>query len=180
MSHSVYFWSSANFNSPFSHLHSSEHGLISKIVISFVFFICNKPEVLFRLKRWVLPIVKRTAHSDIKVVLHILYVYSLFYYSLLVIFLIVIIFELWFLFVRYLPIDLYFYLPLVCMFLMSLNAFRFNVSRIAEWEENALLVGRKLLDDNISHIIYPHGSYPPIQVRVILPLNIIVYPIRNL
>ena len=35
---------------------------------------------------------------------------------------------------------------------MNLNAFRFNVSRIAEWEENALLVGRKLLDDNISHL----------------------------
>ena len=73
-----------------------------------------------------------------------------------------------------------FYLYLICIFAYESNAFRFNVSRIAEWEENALLVGRKLLDNNISHIIYPHGSYPPIQVRVILPLNIIVYPIRNL
>ena len=27
-----------------------------------------------------------------------------------------------------------------------------TISRIPEWEENALLVGRKLLDDNISHL----------------------------
>ena len=45
-----------------------------------------------------------------------------------------------------------FYLYLICIFAYESNAFRFNVSRIAEWEENALLVGRKLLDDNISHL----------------------------
>ena len=45
-----------------------------------------------------------------------------------------------------------FYLYLICIFAYESNAFRFNVSRIAEWEENALLVGRKLLDNNISHL----------------------------
>ena len=110
-----------------------------------------------------------------------------------------------------------FYLYLICIFAYESNAFRFNVSRIAEWEENALLVGRKLLDDNISHLYsydtsvttdhddylsnalevsvvnlsielhiwadnvwrgYPHGSYHPLQVRIIQPLNInrIPYP----
>ena len=35
---------------------------------------------------------------------------------------------------------------------MSLNRFRFNVSCIAEREENALLVERTLLDTNTSHL----------------------------
>ena len=36
--------------------------------------------------------------------------------------------------------------------LMNLIRFRFNVSRIAEREENALLVERTLLDTNTSHL----------------------------
>ena len=39
----------------------------------------------------------------------------------------------------------------MCMFLMSLNAFRFNHQPYSRVGENALLVGRKLLDKNTSH-----------------------------
>ena len=41
--------------------------------------------------------------------------------------------------------------------LMNLTRLDSTFSRIAEREENALLVGRKLLDDNISHL-YSYDS----------------------
>ena len=77
VSHSVYFWSSAKSNSPFSHLHSSEHGLVSNRFVLFCFFICNKPEVLFRVKTLRLPCVKKTADSGHQGISH---AYCIFYY----------------------------------------------------------------------------------------------------
>ena len=64
-------------NSPFSHLHSSEHGLVSNRLFYFVFFICNKPEVLFRVKTLRLPCVKKTADSGHQGISH---AYCIFYY----------------------------------------------------------------------------------------------------
>ena len=47
----------------------------------------------------------------------------------------------------------HFYLYLMCVFLlMNLNCLDSTFSRIAEREENALLVKRKLLDNNTSHL----------------------------
>ena len=75
--HSVYFGSSAKPNSPFSQLHSSEHGLVNNCLFYFVFFICNKPEVLFRVKTLRLPCVKKTADSGHQGISH---AYCIFYY----------------------------------------------------------------------------------------------------
>ena len=101
---------------------------------------------------------------------------------------------------------------------MNLNCLDSTFSRIAEREENALLVKRTLFDTNISHLYsfdssitteydgtlskavegnvvnhliellvwadnvwrgYPHGAYYPLQVRIIQPLVLIIYPIRT-
>ena len=68
--------------------------------------------------------------------------------------LLVIIIELsYFIFVRLPTFWSHFYLYLMCVsLLMNLNRLDSTFSRIAEREENALLVKRKLLDNNTSHL----------------------------
>ena len=99
----------------------------------FVFFMCNKPEVLFRLKRWELPSVKKTADSDIKVeVMYI--VYFILAFTLVIMFIDIII-ELNFT----CQIPTYWYIfftcPLICMYLGVQMYFRLNLQLIPELGE---------------------------------------------